>query len=154
MIRRIALSGHLFLIIKILHEMKNVLMILFFLTSLAVSDAIAQANCKPANCTPANCHLCPPGCCIFNCAPSKGSAASASTDPQSEVAFASFIVDGKEVQAGNCNLTRKEMKSCIASCKKANVSNTASGCQPAACQKGSAQVAKVNVPAAPAVTKI
>ena len=134
--------------------MKNVLMILFFLTSLTVSNAVAQANCNPANCTPANCHLCPPGCCIFNCIPSKGSAASASTDPQTDVAFASFLTEGKEVQAGNCNLSRKEMKACIASCKKATVSNSTPGCQPAACQKSATQVAKVNVPAAPTSTKI
>ena len=140
--------------------MKNVLMILFFLTGLAVSDSVAQAtckpsDCKPSNCTPANCHLCPPGCCIFNCTPSKGSAASASTDSQTNFSFALFsIEEGKDVQAINSNLSRKEMKACIASCKKATVSNATPGCQPAACQKSTAQVAKVNVPATAAPTKI
>ena len=134
--------------------MKNVLMILFFLTSLAVSNAVAQANCNPSNCTPANCHLCPPGCCIFNCTPSKGSAASASTNASADYSFALFSIEGEEVEAVNCNLTRKEMKACMAACKKASVANTAPACKPAACQTSTAKVASVNVPAAPAPTKI
>ena len=132
--------------------MKNVLMILFFLTGLAVSDAVAQANCNPANCTPANCHLCPPGCCIFNCTPSKGSAASASTDPAAEVSYTSFLLQGAEDQAVDCKLTRKEMKACIAACKKANTAAT-TGCQPAACKGSSAHVAKANVANALVPTK-
>lgn len=110
--------------------MKNLFMILFMLGGFALSDAGAQANCNPANCTP-----CPPGCCIVNCNATRGSAAAVSTTPV-EVAFTSFLIEGLESTGKDCNLTKKEMKACMKSCKTASTSgsNTTAVTNSAVCQ--------------------
>ena len=111
--------------------MKNFLMILLMLSGFALSDAGAQANCNPANCAP-----CPPGCCIVNCNSTRGSAAAVSTTPV-EASFTSILIEGLESTGKDCNMTRKEMKACVKSCKSASASavNTtavtnSTGCQP------------------------
>jgi len=87
--------------------MKNVLMILFFLGGLAMHDLDAQKGCNP----------CPPGCCISSCCISgKGSAAAATGQPV-DVSFASWVLNGEEPNCQTQKLTKKEMKSCLASCK-------------------------------------
>lgn len=129
--------------------MKNLLMILLMLSGFALPDAGAQANCNPANCAP-----CPPGCCIVNCNSTRGSAASVTAIPV-EVAFASFLMEGLESTGRDCNMTRKEMKACIKSCKSASASavnatavTNSTGCQPVP----SCQSASTNIQSSVAVT--
>lgn len=112
--------------------MKNVLLMLVLFSGLAISSASAQ-SCKPANCAP-----CPPGCCIINCCTSTGTAADVNgkSESESKVTYASLVAydaAGKEIK-----ISKKEMKACMASCKKANVAtetSTAANCQPSpSCQ--------------------
>ena len=107
--------------------MKNVLLMLVLFSGLAISSASAQ-SCKPADCAP-----CPPGCCIINCCTDKGAAADAKG--KSDVTYASLVAydaAGKEIK-----MSKKEMKACMASCKKANAvpQTTTAACQPSpSCQ--------------------
>ena len=105
---------------------------LVLFSGLAISSASAQ-SCKPADCAP-----CPPGCCIINCCTSKGAAADA--NGKSEATYASLVAydaAGKEIK-----MSKKEMKACMASCKKVNtatVTSTVAGCQPSpSCKPGPA----------------
>lgn len=112
--------------------MKNVLMILILFGGFAI-NASAQQNCKPADCKP-----CPPGCCIVNCCTPKGAAARVSVEPSSEAQLASFMLG-----TPSCNMTKKEMKACIAACKADAVASSTTStvsckpsptCQPPACK--------------------
>jgi len=109
--------------------MKTVLMILVLVGGLVTSNALAQ-SCKPANCAP-----CPPGCCIINCCPGKGSAASASNAVSTELMFATMVSEGQNANCQPAQMSRKERKACMAACK-ANPSCTTTGA-----------AAAVNVPA-------
>ena len=105
--------------------MKNVLMILILFAGFAI-NASAQQNCKPADCKP-----CPPGCCMVNCCTSKGAAASIKGEPTSEAQLASLMLG-----TPSCNMTKKEVKACLATCKSNAVTTaTESTCKPVpACQ--------------------
>ena len=108
--------------------MKNVFLILVVMGGFAVVDAVAQ-SCNPANCLP-----CPPGCCIINCCTPKAAAVSASSAQPVEVMFASLLAENLqgEVKAGN--ISRKEMKACLAACK-ASSATVVTNCMPTpACQ--------------------
>jgi len=97
--------------------MKNVLLILILLGGFAL-NASAQ-NCKPADCKP-----CPPGCCIVNCSTSKGAAAN--VQPTNEAQLTSLMLG-----TPSCNMTKKEMKACLAACKSNNVATTTEvSCKP------------------------
>ena len=100
-------------------------MILVLLSGFAMSESFAQANCKPSNCSP-----CPPGCCIVNCCTSKGAAASVTNQPV-DVAFASLLIEDVQSTKQNCNMSRKEMKACIASCKTVTSAAALESCKPA-----------------------
>ena len=129
--------------------MKNVFLILVLFGGFAMSSLSAQA-CKPANCAP-----CPPGCCIINCC--KGAAAAASVENTSDAPFVLLTANSLE-QPQPQTMSRKEMKACVAACKKANVTTAQPSCQPAACKPAACQpsagqpkTALVNL--APAVTQ-
>lgn len=104
--------------------MKNVLVIVFFLSGFALSGLQAQA-CKPADCKP-----CPPGCCIINCCLPNSAGASASlTDLSPNAMFAAMPVETKEACKAQ-GMSKKEMKSCIAACTKSvAATKTAANCQ-------------------------
>jgi len=86
--------------------MKNVLLILSMLMGLAVQNLDAQKCCLP----------CPPGCCVSSCLSGKSSAASVATPQSGEVTLASLMLG---MEDPNCStmMSKKEMKSCLASCK-------------------------------------
>lgn len=92
--------------------MKNVLVIVLFLSGFAFSGLQAQA-CKPVDFAP-----CPPGCCIINCClPSSTGASASSTDLSSIAMFASLPVEFKEACKSQ-KMSKKEMKACTAACTK------------------------------------
>ncbi len=114
--------------------MKNVFMILFLLSGLAISTVSAQ-NCSP----------CPPGCCVASgCLPGKSSAAEAN-NTSGVATLAAFSPEALEAACAGMKMSKKEMKACQVVCQTASaaapttsVRQTASAtpsCQPA-CQTG------------------
>ena len=121
--------------------MKNVLVIVLFLSGFAFSGLQAQA-CKPADCAP-----CPPGCCIIKCCPPNSSAASASlTDLSPNAMFASMPADVKQACMDQ-KMSKKEIKSCLTACAKSTAAYQPSpACQTAstaACKSSNAASEKI-----------
>jgi hypothetical protein len=88
--------------------MKNVFMILFFLSGLAISGVSAQ-TCSP----------CPPGCCVASCCVAgKGSAAEAS-NTSGLATLAAFSPEAIQAACAGKNMTKKEIKACQTACQTA-----------------------------------